>query len=143
MYTAPMALEWIHENPPRWDAGKQAVVASADAGIFDLPQHQEGDLIPAEWWRVADGDETVGYGWMDTTWADAEVLLAVSPDRRGTGVGTFILDRLAAEAATRGLRYLYNVVRDTHPHREALTRWLTARGFVPSSEGLLKRKVNT
>ena len=70
-----------------------------------------------------------------------EILLAVAPDARGAGLGTYILDRLEDEARTRGLNYLYNVVRPTHPDREAVSRWLAARHFRPSDEGHLKRAV--
>ena len=100
-----------------------------------------GDLAPGEWFRVEDGGTVVGYGWMDCTWGDAEILLAVDPAARGRGVGTFILDRLEEEAASRGLNYLYNSVRPGHPERESVTRWLTARRFAPAGDGLLKRRV--
>ena len=29
-------MDWIHENPPRWDDRKQDIVGKADAGIFEL-----------------------------------------------------------------------------------------------------------
>ena len=76
----------------------------------------------------------LGYGWMDCTWGDAEILLAVRAENGGRGVGTFILDRLEEEAATRGVNYLYNVVRPTHPERENVTRWLQGRRFEPSHD---------
>jgi GNAT superfamily N-acetyltransferase len=136
-----MNLRWIHENPPRWDARKQEIVGAAPAGVFEPVHFESGQLIPAEWWRVEDGTQIVGYGWMDTTWGDAEVLLAVDPAVQGRGVGTFILDHLEREAASRGLNYLYNVVRPAHPKREETARWLTDRGFVDSGDDLLKRHV--
>jgi N-acetylglutamate synthase-like GNAT family acetyltransferase len=140
-----MSLQWIHENPPHWDAGKAAVIGGAGAGIFDFPKHASGDLIPGDWWRVERDGVVLGYGWMDTTWGDAEILLAVGGAARGGGVGSFILDRLEEEAAARGLNYLYNVVRPTHPDRDGITAWLEKRGFKESTEGdraLLKRKVH-
>jgi N-acetylglutamate synthase-like GNAT family acetyltransferase len=78
---------------------------------------------------------------MDTTWGDAEILLAVGGVARGKGVGSFILDRLEEEAALRGLNYLYNVVQPNHPDPEGITAWLTKRGFAESEGGLLRRKV--
>ena len=136
-----MPLTWIAEDTPRWDADKQRIVAGTPEGTFDLRSIRPGDLAPGEWFRVEDGGNVVGYGWMDATWGDAEILLAVDPEARDRGVGTFILDHLAGEAAARGLNYLYNAVRPTHPEREAVTRWLTSRRFAPSGDGLLKRRV--
>jgi N-acetylglutamate synthase-like GNAT family acetyltransferase len=77
---------------------------------------------------------------MDYSWGEGEMLLAVDPDHEGAGVGTFILDRLEDEARERKLRYLYNVVRASHPDAEGVTRWLEARGFRPD-RGRLVRKV--
>ncbi len=140
-----MSLQWIHENPPRWDATKVAIIGEAPDGIFRETSWSEGDLIPGEWWRVERDGETVGYGWMEYDWAEAEILLAVAPDAQGGGVGSFILDKLEDEAAERGLNYLYNTVRDSHPRREAITRWLEARRFAGShdSDRLVRRVART
>ena len=116
-----MALRWVHENPSRWDDDKSTVIGGADAGTFDLSKYEGVDALPGEWWRVEDDAGVVGYGWMDYTWGEGEMLLAVHPGRRRSGVGTFILDRLEDEARTRNLRYLYNVVRDSHPDAEGVT----------------------
>lgn len=124
-----MKFEWIAESPARWDAPKAEIVGGAAPGIFGEPGHADGDLVPSEWWHVEADGEIVGFGWMDVTWAEAEILLAVAPAARGKGVGSFILDRLEDEARARGLQYLYNVVRPTHPDRDGVTRWLTARKF--------------
>jgi|SoiMethySBSTD1v2_1073268.scaffolds.fasta_scaffold10076_6 GNAT superfamily N-acetyltransferase len=137
-----MALSWIREDTPRWDAGKQAIVGGAPQGALDVGRFSAGDLVPGEWFRVEDGGKTVGYGWMDCTWGDAEVTLAVDPKRRRAGIGAFIVEHLGKEAAARGVNYLYNAVRPTHPERDAVTRWLTEQGFVQSGDGLLKRRVS-
>lgn len=136
-----MSWAWIHEDAPRWDAHKAAIVGGAPGGIFEVANQREGDLVPGEWWRVEDDGTVVGFGWMDCTWGDAEILLAVDPSRQRAGVGTFIVDRLEREAEARGVNYLYNAVRPTHPERDRVTRWLESRGFVPSGDGLLKRRV--
>jgi GNAT superfamily N-acetyltransferase len=135
-----MALRWIHETPPMWDAAKARVIGAAPAGVFNLGPVAEGAVLPGDWWRVEDGGETVAYGQMDNSWGDAEVLLAVDPARQKGGAGTFILDRLEEEAAARGINYLYNVVPDAHPDRDGLTRWLQRRGFAASKEGRLLRR---
>ena len=135
-----MSLRWIHENPARWDDGKAAIVGGADEGTFDLSKYEDLDVLPGEWWRVEDDGTVVGYGWMDYTWGEGEMLLAVHPDRKRTGVGTFILDRIEDAARARNLRYLYNVVRDSHPDSAGVTRWLEARRFRPD-RGRLVRKV--
>lgn len=129
-----MNLEWIHETPAEWDAGKAAIVGGVDDGIFRDFDHAPGDLIPGEWWRVEADGKPAGYGWMEYDWAEAEITLAVARDFRGKGVGAFILDRLEREAAARGLNYLYNVVRESHPRREQVTRWLEARRFGRSKD---------
>jgi GNAT superfamily N-acetyltransferase len=129
-----MERQWIHEEPAQWDDPKQTLIGGAPEGIFVLPNYRAGDLAPGDWWRVEVDGQLAGYGWMDTVWGDAEVLLVVAPDFRGKGVGTFIMDHLEQEARTRGLNYLYNVVRPTHPDREGLTRWLLGRKFSISAD---------
>jgi GNAT superfamily N-acetyltransferase len=136
-----MPFTWIHEDTPRWDASKTTVIGGAPAGSLPAMPYDDGDLVPGEWFRVEEDGRTLGYGWMDHTWGDAEMLLAVAPEGRGRGVGTFILDHLEREAAARGLNYLHNAVRPTHPERSRMTRWLQDRGFEESGDGLLKRRV--
>ncbi|MCB9649534.1 MAG: GNAT family N-acetyltransferase [Deltaproteobacteria bacterium] len=138
-----MALEWTKERTPTWDEDKARIVGGADPGVFDARYKalRVGGLVPGTWWRVQDGGATVGYGWMDLVWGDAEILLAVAPDARGKGVGAFILERLADEARHLGLHRLYNIVRPTHPDSAKVTRFLTARGFTASEDGSLYRSV--
>ncbi len=136
-----MALTWVREDTPLWDATKQAIVGGSPKGALEMPPVALGDLAPGEWFRVEEDGSTVGYGWMDCTWGDAEITLAVDPRRQGQGIGAFIVSHLTREAAARGLNYLYNAVLPTHPERERVTRWLEARGFTPSGDGLLKLRV--
>lgn len=136
-----MTLEWIHETNPRWDAPKAAIVGGAPPESLAIPPLAAGDLAPGEWFRVEEGGRVVGYGWMDCTWGDAEVLLVVEASRQRAGIGAFIIDRLEKEAAARGLNYMVNAVRPAHPHRADVTRWLEHHGFVASGDGLLKRRV--
>lgn len=136
-----MARQWIHENPPRWDASKATIVGGAPKGSLPLADYGDGESVPGEWWRVEDDGRIVGYGWMDTTWNGGEILLAVHAEHQGQGLGGFILDQLEAEAKQRGLNYIYNVVQDAHPKREALTRWLEHHGFRGSDDGQLRRQV--
>ena len=125
-----MDVTWIHEHPPRWDAQKAAVLATARPGIFDFSAYREGDVLPGEWWRVErEEGVVVGYGWLEATWGDAEILLAVRADEQERGVGAFIISKLRGEAATLGLNYLYNVVPPTHPQPARLTAWLAKQGF--------------
>lgn len=138
-----MSLQWIHESPPYWDADKARIVGGAGSGIFEaaLADRPKGAMLPNDWWRVEEDGKVVGYGWMDVTWGDAEILLAVQAASRGQGVGTFILHQLEQEAAERGLNYLYNVVRDSHPQHAEVTSWLQARDFTASEDGKLMRAV--
>jgi GNAT superfamily N-acetyltransferase len=135
-----MSLEWIRENPSYWDPRKAEIIDKTPAGIFHFEDYQEGDILPGEWWRVEDGGSVLGYGWMDTTWGDAEILLVVAPDGQNRGVGTFILDQLEKEARVEGLNYLYNEVRATHPDPEGITNWLRHRRFEPSHDDRLLRR---
>ncbi len=138
----PAPLAWTPEASPRWDADKQRLFATVPAGVFDLAR-EDGEELLGEWWAARDSSGTaVGYGWMDTSWGgDVEVLLAVDGQARQRGVGTFILDRLEQEAAARGMNYVYNTVRETHPDRERLHDWLAIRGYRGSDrdEALRKR----
>lgn len=138
------SLRWIHESPPLWDADKARIIGGAPAGVLAVGPYEIGDIVPGDWWRVEDEGGVVGYGWMDQSWGDAEILLAVEADGQRHGIGTFILDRLEAEAAARGINYLYNVVPDAHPDRAWLEHWLLRRGFIASQEGgLLRRMVHS
>lgn len=136
-----MKPDWIRENSSRWDADKARIVGAQPTGIFDFEGVKSGDPIPGEWWRASADGVTLGYGWMDRTWDGGEILLAVDPAQQGHGVGTFILDQLEKEAGIRGLNRLYNVVREAHPAREAVTKWLVSRGFKPTDDGELRRPV--
>lgn len=139
-----MALVWHREPGAHWDQDKQRVIGTAPEGVLAVTASPPGAVLPGDWWRVEKDGQVIGYGWMDYSWGDAEVLLAVEPSRQSGGVGTFILDRLAEEAAARGLNYLYNVIPARHPDKEGLKRWLLQRGFVGSLEGdLFKRTVHT
>ncbi len=135
-----MGLEWVREDAPVWDGDKSRIVGGAPEGIFQLPSYEEGERLPGDWWRVEEGGTVVAYGWMDTSWGDAEMLLAVAPEHHGHGVGTFVLDQLEQEAANRGVNYLYNVVRPTHPDHDRVTAWLESRRFTGSSDGILRRR---
>lgn len=138
-----MSFEWIAENPPYWDADKARLVGDAPQGIFDTRYSmlKPGDLVPGTWFRAEETGNVVGYGWLDVNWGDAEILLATTGDARGRGVGTFILDQLEREAHRRGLNYLYNLVRPTHPEADTVTAWLQKRGFSPDADGRLQRPV--
>ena len=136
-----MELVWTREDTPVWDAAKQTIVGGAPAGALDVPPRELGELAPGEWFRVERAGAIVGYGWMDCTWGDAEVTLAVDAKHGGQGVGAFILSHLEKEAATRGVNYLYNAVPATHPEADKVTRWLESLGFQRSGDGLLKKRV--
>ena len=133
-------LQWIREDAPCWDADKQRLFGEAELAATALNPPAPGALVADEWWHVADAAGViVGYGWLDSEWGDAEVTFIVAPDRRGEGVGEFIIDHLEAEAAARGLNYIYNVVPATSPDPAWVTAWLTARGFVAGDGGLRRR----
>jgi len=137
-----MSLEWIHENPPQWDTRKREIVDGTPDGVFDLAPFNDGDLLPGEWWRVEQAGEILGYGWMDCTWGDAEILLVVRAAKQRQGVGTFILDHLEREAAVRGLNYLHNVIRPSHPEGQAMAAWLKKRRFEAEHDSeRLRRRV--
>ncbi|MEM7163949.1 MAG: GNAT family N-acetyltransferase [Planctomycetota bacterium] len=79
---------------------------------------------------------------MDVTWGDAEMTLAVHPDHQKKGCGSYILEQLQKEAAGKGINYLYNTVRPTHPDEYDVTKWLKQRQFVEHDDGVLRRAVN-
>jgi N-acetylglutamate synthase-like GNAT family acetyltransferase len=138
-----MPLLWLREPLARWDADKQRIIGSAP-DVFAVSSSTPGTLLPGDWWRVEDDGRVVGYGWMDYSWGDAEILLAVDSASQSQGVGTFVLDRLDEEAVARGLNYLYNVIPAQHPDKSALKRWLLQRGFVGAKQGdLFKRTVQS
>ena len=136
-----MTSGFVHESPAYWDSDKARIVGGAPEGVFDFADQHEGDLVPGDWWHVEQDGKIVGYGWMDTVWGDAEVLVAVDPEARGSGIGTSIMDHLEQEARARGLNHLYNVIPDGHPDPTTLGRWLAKRGFSPSEDGRVLRRI--
>jgi GNAT superfamily N-acetyltransferase len=137
-----MTLAWGREESPRWDADKRRILGGAPAGAFDLP-FADGEALAGEWWEVRDGDggPVVGYGRLDIDWGgDAEVLLAVDPDRQSEGIGSFALDHLEQEAAVRGLTYVHNRIRE-HDQRDFVHDWLIVRGFRGPTDGDLRKHV--
>jgi ribosomal protein S18 acetylase RimI-like enzyme len=133
-------LTWQHEASPSWDADKRRVIGSAPAGVFDL-HFREGQPLPGDWWVATAEGRVVGYGWLDATWGgDAEILLAVDATTRQQGVGSFVLSHLEDEAAARGLNYVYNTVRETHPGRDDLHDWLAVRGYRGGTSDTTLRK---
>ena len=94
-------MDWVREVPARWDKTKADVLGDLPPELFGLGRPTEGDALADEWWRVEDAGEVLGYGRLDDTWGDAEILMLVAPERRANGIGSFILSRLEAEAAAR------------------------------------------
>jgi N-acetylglutamate synthase-like GNAT family acetyltransferase len=134
-------LTWVKDHDPRWDADRERVFATVPDGVFRPEARTPGERLSSDWWRVQDGDRVIGYGWLDDVWGDAEILLAVDEGARGTGAGAFALARLEGEAAARGLNYVVNVVRDTHPDRAAVSEWFLAHGFARSEDGAMWKRV--
>jgi GNAT superfamily N-acetyltransferase len=135
-----MSLHWEKEDTPRWDEAKQRMFGPAELAAVGLDRPAPGQPLANEWWRVSDDGTVAGYGWLDSEWGDAEITFLVDPARRGAGIGAFIVNQLEAEAAGRGLNYIYNVVPASHPDREWMTSWLLAHGF-GAGHGDLRRRV--
>ena len=134
-------MDWVRETPARWDKTKADVLGELSPELFGLGRPTEGDALADEWWRVEDDGEVLGYGRLDDTWGDAEILMLVAPERRASGIGSFILSRLEAEAAARDVNYIYNVVPQRHPDPESVTDFLTAHGFEPTEIGELRKRI--
>lgn len=138
-----MTWTWSKEDRPTWDADKQRIFRPAELAAVGLTAPDTGDPLADEWWRASDEDGTVvGYGWLDNEWGDAQITFVVDRDRRGEGIGAFVVAALEAEAAAQGVNYIYNVVPDSHPDPEWMTGWLTGHGFTPGT-GDLRRRVRT
>jgi GNAT superfamily N-acetyltransferase len=134
-------LHWVREESPRWDQPKRSVFGVDGPHVFGLDAPGDGEILADEWWRADDDGETVGYGRLDSVWGDAEILIAVTPRRRGTGIAKFILDRLEDEARQRGLNYVYNTVGESHPDHAGVTAWLAKQGFTDHGDGALRKQV--
>jgi GNAT superfamily N-acetyltransferase len=126
-----MTLTWTKENSPRWDAGKQRLFGAAELAAVGLAAPSPGEPVANEWWRVTDGAELAGYGWLDSEWGDARITFIVAPGQRGRGVGDFILE------------HLEDVVPETHPDGAWIRNWLSTHGFHEASRGQLRRQVVT
>ena len=139
--TRTTSLRWVKDDDPRWDTDRERVFATVPEGVFRAESRTPGERLTSDWWRVEDGGRVIGFGWLDDVWGDAEILLAVDESARGTGAGAFTLARLEDEAAARGLNYVMNVVRDTHPDRATVTEWFRAHGFTGTEDGRLIKQV--
>lgn len=135
-------LAWNAERQARWDADKQRILGASSPDVFGFAAWPtEGALLPGEWWRVAQGDQTVAFAWMDVTWGYAPVLVAVAAEARKSGVGAFAMDHLVAEAKTHGLAYVFNAIPATHPDPAGLAAFLTRCGYQPNeADGRLYRR---
>ncbi len=137
-----MSFTWQKDDDPRWDADRTRLFDESGLASVGMTRPADGAPVADEWWRATDeSGELVGYGWLDSEWGDAQISFFVAPDRRGAGVGAFILDKLEDEARRRGLNHIYNVVPDSHPDRRWMTHWLTLHGFRDSGRGELRRHV--
>lgn len=134
------SLAWERESRPVWDAEKARIAASAPDGALAL-DFADGAELPGDWFVATDGGAVVGFGFLDTTWGgDAEITLVVDGERQGSGVGTFVMDHLEQEASARGINYVYNTVRDTHPKRDEVHDWLLVRGYKGNESDASLRK---
>lgn len=77
--------DWIRETPAHWDADKQRVLGGLAPTLFGFGSPDDSDALGDEWWRVEDGGRVVGYGRLDDTWGDAEILVLVEPGARRSG----------------------------------------------------------
>jgi N-acetylglutamate synthase-like GNAT family acetyltransferase len=136
-----VARRWVPETPARWDRGKAEVFGDLDPALFGIDASIDAPLGD-EWWRAEDGTGVVGYGRLDGSWGDAEILIVVRPECHGRGIGAFVLDRLEQEAAARHLNYVYNVVPARHPERARVAAWLRRRGFTENADGELRKRVS-
>jgi len=137
-----VSTDWLPEpKPARFDDAKRAFFAQLPDGAVRV--QPAGELLPGTWWRLEHDGDVVGYGWMDVTWGDAQILLAVHPERQREGLGAVILDHLEAEAHAAGLGYLFNTIPADHPDPEGARAFLTGHGFEASGldGSLLRRKV--
>lgn len=138
-------LDWVAEpQPAHWDEHKARVIGKEATGVFSKQYvgFKAGDVIPGTWFRVESEGEVVGYGWMDLNWGEAEILLATSPEARGRGVGSYTLEKLRDEAERCGMKYVTNVVRETHPEKVRVVQWLEKRGFGAGEDGRLFRALS-
>ena len=105
-----MTLTWTKENSPRWDAGKQRLFGAAELAAVGLAATSPGEPVANEWWRVTDGEQLAGYGWLDSEWGDARITFIVAPGQRGRGVGVGLRRRSAKRVgegnAVTGVRRL-------------------------------------
>lgn len=134
--------DWRPEpQPVPYDDDKKAFFSALQDGVVRL--NPAGNYLPGTWWRLTAGDTTLGYGWMDVTWGDAQIMLAVSPEARRGGHGKTILDHLEHEAHEAGLAYMFNTIPGDHPDPEGVRVFLTGNGFEPSGldSDMLRKRV--
>lgn len=107
-------------------------VAGLEAQVFPSPWHASTfqrilDRPGAELWVVEEGGEVVAYAVLWCVLDQAELAnIAVSPERRGTGIGRRLLDHVVGVAAERGVRSVFLEVRESNRVARSL---YASRGF--------------
>lgn len=128
-------------QPVPYDDVKKAFFSSLQPGVVRV--NPAGSYLPGTWWKLEESGATLGYGWMDVTWGDAQILLAVAPDARRGGHGKTILQKLEHEAHEAGLAYMFNTIPSDHPDPDGVRAFLTENGFEASGldSNMLRKRV--
>jgi ribosomal protein S18 acetylase RimI-like enzyme len=101
----------------------------------DVPDKITADMGHHESWVVADGEEVVGFAIVDRRSAEAAEVLwaAVAAGRRGSGLGTRLLEAVMAELAAGAVHLVEVKTLDAsagYGPYEATRGFWRARGFV-------------
>ena len=101
---------------PRLSKRELEMLATVDARCHALVAWVEGDSEPAGFAQlVRDNDH----------WTHAEIAFAVADDYHGKGIGSALVDQLAADARAAGITHLSALVQTSNTAALALVKWVS------------------
>jgi GNAT superfamily N-acetyltransferase len=139
-------MDFLKENEPIWDLGKERIIRQSPQGTFDLHTVIGGSL-GQEWYKlINDGGVTVAFGWLDIRGDRIEVSLAVDQAYSKLGYGSLIINEMELRAKEMGFNLLAAIVKVTNPSSLRMIKWLYQKGYKvyipgfngnePQSEGI-------
>jgi hypothetical protein len=134
-----MELNFIQIEEPRWAGEIKETLDSVEEGVFEFEVRDNGQL-GEEWWQLCGyKNNTIGYGWIDTSKGDFEISLVVKEEFRGNSqirAGKLILSNLEEIAKQRNIEHIWVVVKGTNDNKYSLIKWFYNQGYKRANETL-------
>lgn len=128
-----MELRYCRILEPQWNGDIKGILESIEKDVIDISELQENQELHQEWWKLSDdNDETIGFGWIDTSNGDVEISLVIKKEYRQNkdiGAGSFILSLLEKKVLDNGYERVCVRVKWTNPNRDKVIEWFYNKGY--------------